>query len=1156
MLALLAALPAAAQDTGTVSGTVADRQQQVVPGATVTLINERTTETRVAVSDTRGGFAFRAVTPGAYTLKVELSGFRTIERRNNVLNAAGHLDVGRLLLDVGGITEVVSVVAEGTKVETRNSDYSGLLTSTQIANVQTKGRDVVSLLRLLPGVRYEDDIEAMGESFGSQVPHIAGQRRHWNQITVDGLNGNELSGTNRLASATNLDAIAEVKVLHGSYKAEYGRSGGGNVKVVTKGGGLRYAGSTYYYGRRDRWNSNRWENIQADLPTPKYHYDTFGFNLGGPARIPGLWDQAGEKKFFFFYSVEKWRSQQPGDLRRFLMPTELERRGDFSQTFDTNGRLIHIRDPQRSGSCHTVNGGPGCFPGNIVPADRIDPNGQAILNMLPVPNRLDRGLTGGSYNFIRQETPDKPRLNHVVTMDWKPTANDSFRFSFNSFDSLQQGSEITAGPSRWGYFNGTYDFGNKFVTARHTRTFSSNLVNELVGGVRRQTEGFGWVSDSDLARLQRSSVGFNVGQFHPELNPLGVLPEIRIDGTSRTGSVMFGYDSRLGDVASDWITSVEDTLTWLKGDHTFKSGFYFEYMRNHESRGGLWMGRFDFRRSSSNPLDSNNGLSNTLLGVFQNYTEVDNYRSTRNRHMQAEWYVQDTWRPRSRLTLDYGVRFLWYTPYWQANERTAAFVPERWDPAKTPRLYQPAKIGGKNVAFDPVTGELLAQVYVGTFVPGSGDPANGMVPASDPDYPRGFRDTPAPQLEPRVGMAYDLFGTGRTRLHASAGLFHNAVLGGGSQGNLQGPPNFNEATIYYNTLADFLEPGATLAQRPSTVRGLERDARTPSAIRWTVGVQQDVGWGTVVGASYVGSVNRHLEMERNLNEIPPGARFLDENPQNIDPRNGRVKSNEFLRPYTGFQDILIRENWGTADYHSLQVEAARRYIAGVQFSAAYTYARARGVGDEDPSRVSLYRPLQEWYYAPLTSNQTHNLVVSYTVDLPNASRVWNTHAARVLLDGWMISGENAWVTGDWEDVSFSTTDGFDFTGGQEGARPVLVGNPELSRGQRDPLTGWFNTAAFGRPSGRGDYGSTPRNVIRVPGVNNWNLAVFKNFRLGGPRAFQFRVEAYNVLNTIQFRDIDRSARFDPEGNQVDSNFGKATRSRNPRVMQISVRFSF
>jgi len=364
-LALAVFATPAAQATGTVTGTVVDTSSQVVPGATVTLTNEATGDARTTVSGAQGGFTFQAVPPGSYSVKIELTGFRTHEQKRNVVNASGSSDLGHLKLDVGTLSEVVSVVAEGASIETKNSDYSGLLTATQISQIQSRGRDVVNLLRLLPGVHYENDIEAMGDSFGSQLPNIGGQRKTWNQVTVDGLNGNELSGTNRMNSSINLDAIAEVKVLLNTYKAEFGHSAGANIEIVSKSGGQNYHGSGYWYGRRDAWNATPWENNRAGLPKPKQKIDTPGFNVGGPVTIPGVFDPA-DKKLFFFYSLEAPQVQKPGPVRLYRMPTALERAGDFSQTFDVNGRLIFIKDPLSAGACSVTTGGPGCFPGNII----------------------------------------------------------------------------------------------------------------------------------------------------------------------------------------------------------------------------------------------------------------------------------------------------------------------------------------------------------------------------------------------------------------------------------------------------------------------------------------------------------------------------------------------------------------------------------------------------------------------------------------------------------------------------------------------------------------------------------------------------------------------------------------------------------------------
>ena len=1170
-LALLAALAdgAAAQNTGTITARIVDAGGAVVPGADVVLTDERTGAARTAVSDPGGEVQFVAMPPGAYTVRVSLQGFRTLERVGNVLTASGQLALGDLALALGNLSEVVTVESSGTKVETDNSDYSALLTSRQIEQIQTKGRDVMSLLRLLPGVRYENDIEAMGDSFGSNVPNVGGQRRAWNQVTVDGLNGNELSGTSRFSSAINLDAIAEVKVLLNTYKAEFGRSGGANIQIVSKSGSTNYNGGLYWYGRRDAWNATPWENNRNGLRKPKYHFDTYGATLGGPVRIPGLFSQQDDKKLFFFYSLEAPQVERPGPVRLYRMPTGLERRGDFSQTRDVNGRLIHIRDPLRAGACHVVNGGPGCFPGNVIPADRIEPSTRNLLDQLPLPNNTSHAAAA-TWNFQRQETSDNPRWNNVFRLDSRGAANNFFGV-LRTFNSNQYGSEITAGPAKWGFFDGAYIFSDSSVNGGWTRIVGANIVNELQTGLRRQTEGFETADDGQWPNVLRSSVGWTLGQFNPDLNELGVIP-LATFGLSGTGTTSpdFTFDQRLGSTAQDYLYSVRDTVTWTRGAHTFKFGGYFEYMQNNEARGGTWMGSIQFNSNNNNPLNTNHAFANALLGVYNQYTETDLQRTTRNRAWMSEFFAQDTWKPAANLTIDYGARFLWYAPYVKVNDQVANFDPARYDPSRAPRLYQPAIVNGTRVALDPVTGQTLHAVYIGAFVPGTGDENNGMVAAGD-GVPRGFRETLAPQIEPRLGMSWDPFRDGLTAIHASAGLFHNARLGGGSLGNLSGnPPFIHNPVLSFGTLQSTFVPGANLLNRPAQIEALEWDYETPSSYNWSLGIRRDIGWGTVIDAAYTGYTTRHLEMYYNLNGVPDGARFLDQNPQNRDPTNNAALPAEFLRPYRGYQSIRTRGNSGSSDYHSFQLQVNRRYIRGVQFGGAYTYSRARGLADEDPGNLSLAlnRP-ESFFYATLAQNQNHSVVINYTWDLPRASSRWDSAFSRLVLDGWQISGENAFVSGDWAPVILTTSDNFDFTGGEGGnggdlggglriVRPDLVGDP--MGGDRDPLTGWFNTGAFARPGGRGDYGDAPRNVVQRPGISNWNLALFKNLPLGGTRRLQLRMEAYNVLNHTQFQDIDRTARFDPAGQQINPNFGTAigigSPTRPPRVIQMSARFSF
>jgi hypothetical protein len=381
------------------------------------------------------------------------------------------------------------------------------------------------------------------------------------------------------------------------------------------------------------------------------------------------------------------------------------------------------------------------------------------------------------------------------------------------------------------------------------------------------------------------------------------------------------------------------------------------------------------------------------------------------------------------------------------------------------------------------------------------------------------------------------------------------------------PPAVNTPSIIYGMMDTLLQQAA-FSSRPSNVFGLERDAKTPTSYNWSFGVQRDIGWGTVVDATYAGSVTRHLEVVQNINVVPDGARFLDLNPQNGDPRNpASPLPSEFLRPYPGYQNINIRSHFGTSDYNALQLQVNRRYIHGLQFSLAYTFGKTRGIADEDEAAISAVRPVHDWNYAPYSSSQQHAVVINYTWDLPKGSQLWSTRAMRLLLDNWQLSGENAFVSGDWAPVILATTDNFDFTGGDGGTggdvgggvrvvRPVVVGDP-TSGGSATPGApgSWLNVAAFARPSGRGDHGNAPRTVFQLPGIDNWNMSVFKNFSVGGKR-LQFRWEVYNVLNHTQFSGIDNTARFDATGAQVNANFGKATSARNPRIMQGAIRFTF
>ncbi len=1150
---LLAGSAFAQSSTGTMAGTVVDPQGRVIPGATVTIVSEATNDARDSVTDDRGDFQVTNLQPGRYTLKISLSGFRTLERKNIVLSAGERLAVPGLGLELGSVGETVTVAATGTHVNTAETQHSGLITAKQIEQVQVLGRDVTSIMRLLPGVRYENTVDSLGMSFGTSVPNVGGARRDWSNVIVDGVIGNEVGNSGLMAQQINLDAIAEVRVLLNSYRAEYGRAGGGQVQIVSKGGGSTYHGNLYHYLRNEAFNANDFFANRSGIKKPRYRFNTFGANLGGP--VPST-----NKKLFFFYSLEAPLVSRPGPVRNWTMPTDRELQGDFSQTLDSQGRLINIKDPLATGACDAVAGGPACFPGNIIPAGRINPNGKALLNMLPRANNFNRTFTQGQFNYTTQENAENPKMNNVVRIDWKPSAHDSLYFTFKDWYSDQRGSEITAGPAKWGFFNTHYLNTDRGISANHAKILSARMVLETDFGIRKQTEQFYPLTDADWTRINRDTVGFKVGQFHPELNPRNVVPKVTFNVPN---SPNFTFDNRLVDQGNAWLTSIRSSLSWIRGSHSLKGGVYVEQSRNSEGKGGVgagpWAGQFNFSTDTSNPGNTNYSYANALLGTFRDYTEIDAFSEVIGKRYIAESYVQDTWKPRRRLTLDYGVRFLWYTP-WFSNRPAAVFVPERYNPAKAPRLYQPAVVNGANVALDPVTGQALPNVFVGSFVPGTGDRYNGMVSSSDANYPKGFRDNQGIEPEPRLGLAWDITGDSKTALHASVGVYHNPhVNANGLDAMARNPPAQNTPSIFYGTLDSLLAVGAqgAFSNRPSDVFGIERNAKTPTSYNYSTGLQRELGWGTVIDVTYAGFRMRNGEMSSNINPVPDGARFLDVNPQNRNPQTANsAKGNEFLRPYTGYQNITIRSHFGSAQYNSLQVQINRRYIKGLQFAVAYTLAKTVTNGET----FLPLRPGTAWNVAPADSTQLHNLVVNYTWDVPGGSRLWPNVLTRGLLDGWQVSGDTALVSGDWAGASTSTTDGFDFTGGDGGTRPRISGVAVCTGGNCDPTPGsagsYFDIAAFSRLTGRGDIGNAPRTFYRLPKIVNSNISAFKNFAIGGGRRIQFRWEMYNVFNQVNWSAINSNAQFNPEGQQVNANFGKATASRSPRIMQGALRFTF
>jgi Carboxypeptidase regulatory-like domain len=1151
--------------SGTISGSVVDQSGAVVPDARITAANELTNETRRDTTNAQGEFVFPALQPGSYTITVEKGGFEVVRKTGLQLQANQRLAVGNIPLTVGATSQSLTITSENAPVTTESASIAPELATAQLQNIPVVGRDVMALLRVLPGIGTiatgpggeikQNDPTGSGASnggqYGSFTPNVGGFRLFWNTVMVDGQVGSNPDFPGLFMSAMSMDAVSEARIMSQNYLADYGRNPGPTIILVSKSGTSAFHGSLYYYVRNEDFNANDFFNNRDGLPKALYRFNTEGGTIGGPIFIPKLFNTQ-KNKLFFFYAEEDWQTKLPQTIQQLTVPTAIERQGNFSQSVDQAGNLRIITDP--------TTGAP--FPGNIIPQNRLNPNGQRILNMMPLPNVTNAAINQNEYNYQWQDICDIPKRLQTLKLDYHPTDKDT----------------ISALPRRWwsdtrAYTCNTIGYGGNFpifynhyrystdsIVINWTHTLSPSMVNEFgTGFTGEKEEGLpeaigGKTVSNYFDPILRSTIGFTTPQLYPGANEYGFMPQATFNNVPGiTGQPNITADPRLPDNQGYERFHLTDNFTWVKGGHTTAFGLYFE--RNWATDGphaNCFNGCFDFTANPNNPLNTGWDFANAVLGNFNEYQESNTRLPYQARNKVFEWFAQDTWKINKKLTLTYGLRFSWATPWYVGKGTGAEFYQSAYNPSDVPAFYRPG-LGpdGTEIAVNPTNGQTAPAAYIGAFT----GPFNysGMLLSSNPSVPRGFRDQSSVQYAPRFGFAYDPIGDGKTAIRGGFGVMkeNTPTYNTFFWSMISNPPVQIEPQIFYGNMDNLLQQSGIVF--PSSTSAIQNPYTIPSLFNFSLGVQRQIAQNMLLDVSYVGNVARHLIQAVDTNEVPYGSEFL---PQNQDPVNGTPLPDNFFRPHPGYGSLLTIVNGGTSHYHSLRVAMNRRMANGIFFTLSYTWSKALGTGGNDGDQLATYQSWRVWNYGPPFFDQRQMFVGTWNWELPKASKLLPNPFVKAIFDNWQLSGVGTFSTGLPQPINLFTINNENISGGGDGARVVITGPVTLSHGDRS-FNQWFNTSSIALPA-VGTAGNASVYPFYGPGQCNIDATIMRRFPLGSEqRALEFRTEMYNAFNHTQFQAVDNNATFDPStGKQVNATFGQVTATRAPRVIQFSLRLEF
>jgi hypothetical protein len=1156
---VLAALPLFAQSSGSITGTVLDDSGAAVTGAVVAVSDPATGFRRSTTSNSDGNYLIAGLSAATYDVTITAPGFKKFEAKRVILRVGEKLRVDTKLV-IGKVTS--EIIVEGSsvgKVETQSSELAGTITGEQITQLELNGRDFTTLIKLVPGVSDQtgQDEGTVGPA-GSVSYAVNGGRTEFNNWEIDGGEVLDTGSNANINVYPNIDALAEVRVLTSTYGAQYGRNGSGTIEAVTKSGTNQFHGDAFEFIRNAAFNAHNYFDLPGQAKT-YYNKNDFGYILGGPIK---------KDKLFFFWSEEFRRENVPYVYNNptLFLPDSTERTGNFSEDCPAVGtpfvragvvpvstpigmEVVSPNCPAFSVSGQDSNGDNYYlgFPNNTIPSNLMDPaNTNPLMANVPFPN--------DGHAFVGTFAAPISWHEELVKVD--DNVNSKLRLSFRFIhDSWTQKFPISPGTDQTTNvpaIGGTLQGPGISVVTNLTATISPTLLNEFVfsygsNHLHLFNTGTAWRRPASMTMTGIFENGFN-----------GTIPQIGLGGN---GNFYFSIDpGYLPWTNSNPTYAYHDNLTWSKGRHNIQFGFYFAAIQKNEPaleepNGSLGYfanpnTAYNQTSNSGGPFSSTgNAFADLLVGYINSFSQPNQNLKYYDRYKVLEPFVQDDWRVSKRLTLNLGLRLSLYGTYYERYGNSYNFDPNAYVAANAPVV-------------DPNTGAL-------DFGPGqSVNNMTGMVHCGYNGVHNSCQNGHLFNPSPRIGFAFDPKGDGKTAFRGGYGIFYEHANGNDANTeSLEGNPPAIIAPVQLFISGYTNIGGTNAAGQPllyplgggvSQLTSITTLTQWPYVQQFHFDIQRELARNTLLTVAYVGSKGTHLsqQLDRNQLHSTPASQnpYLPEQfITNADCNNlgngvnqlgngtpvnsaqavinlniacGNVNTDMF-RPYQGYDSIYGIIGGANSNYNALQV-SGRRNAGGLQLTLAYTYSHSIDNSSDryDSAFVDSYDLAS--YRASSSYDQRHIFTVSYIYDLPVFRHAPGFKGS--LLGGWQISGITTAQSGEPTSIingGFYDNAGVGNSVGS-GSYADLVGDPHGPKPTFDQVPGivygplLYNPGAYTQPTGL-TFGNSGRNSLAGPGRLNFDMGVFKRFRVTESKSLEFRAEAFNVFNHPQWTGVNNSS---------------------------------